>query len=1063
MSSGVAEGAAAGPAAPTGAVVAGRWDLRLGTVGYAVLLAACAALSLTWLTVGAVVAVAAHAPAVTASLAAAADGGSRWARGVLDAVPRSEPVGQAVLDYGFSLLTLAVALALPAVRARSWSLRLLVLAMIGSAGAFNLQAHAAAVAVQSATGLTLGGLHQVLLHGVACAAYVVALLVFPSGRDIRPDAGVARSAVVGAGVGSLLLVGFGTALLPHTVSCVLFFGFLVPLVGLTALPRRIRRGPTAAERTRARFLFSVLVAAIAVAIVLALITLLLWSIGWTGLLLVDPTAQAGPAGHAEPTALLFWFARLACVAIAAGALVAMRSGGLWTAERHFSRGLVAALVAALVGGGYIVVRAVVEFALGSDALVAAVLATVLAAAVLLPVHVRTEQLVDRLLYGTRPTPYSVLARIAALSRATATDAPDLAGVAEAVGRGLGATTARLTVVRPGLRDRTYTWSEPGVQAPDALVEVPVRYGPERIGTVAVDRAAVAGVHVQRQRLLEEIADSLGAVLQASRTGIELERQLRAVLAHANAIAVSRRAVVAEMDGERRRIERDLHDGAQHHLVSLRLMLGLVEHQVSTAQLDQAADRLDAIAGQIDTTESMLAETAAGVSSPLLTEAGLVTALGTELACGHPPVELEAGDLAEGARFPSDVEAAVYFCCLEAVNNARKHAPGAAIQVRLVAGDGRLHFTVHDEGPGWGQAASSATAGRGLRNVTARMAAVGGRIEIRSARGAGTTVQGWAPLPEPEPTRAPAVASTALLDRVRSTVGTARELYHGTASAGVVRGIAERLDGPLRVAVLGAAGSGASTLVEALTADGPAASTAVFELGTPATPAADALVLLMRPGHPGDAAVFSALLDGPSPHRPARAIGVLAFHAEPAGDLGAAEYGARPEVRRLCHVVVPMSGLREIIEAAFLRRADALKARSALLALEALVRAHPPGGDDAGLRYQLDRIRGGTHELTEIDLVDALRADELELPDADRRPAERLLGADGTQARVRLALAPDAGQEEVARAAAEELARWQRRAAHPMSTNDVRVVAGALVQTCEQLLAGVGLNDGTHRL
>ena len=137
--------------------------------------------------------------------------------------------------------------------------------------------------------------------------------------------------------------------------------------------------------------------------------------------------------------------------------------------------------------------------------------------------------------------------------------------------------------------------------------------------------------------------------------------------------MSRRAVVAEMDWERRRIERDLHDGAQHHLVSLRLALGLVEHQVSTAQLDPARSRLTQIADQIEVAEEILAETAKGVSSPLLAELGLVRALRQELGGGQPPVPVDAAGVDEEQGIPADVQAAVYFCCLEAVNNARKHA------------------------------------------------------------------------------------------------------------------------------------------------------------------------------------------------------------------------------------------------------------------------------------------------------------------------------------------------------------------------------------------------------
>ncbi|MFC7658318.1 sensor histidine kinase [Pseudonocardia benzenivorans] len=447
---------------------------------------------------------------------------------------------------------------------------------------------------------------------------------------------------------------------------------------------------------------------------------------------MDPTA--GGSGDL-PLALLFWFSRLACVAIAGAVLIALRTGGLQNAERWFSRGLVVALDTAVIGGGYVLVHTVVALLVGGPGatLWSAVAACTVAAVAFLPVHVAAERIVDRLLYGTRPTPYSVLAGIAALSRSTAADAPDLARVAEAVGRGLGATTCRLTVVRPGLRDRTYSWAEPGVHVADDLTEVAVRHGEERIGTIAVDRAAVAGLGAQRQSLLTDIADSLGAVLQASRYGIELERQLRAALAHAGEIAVSRRAAVAEMDGERRRIERDLHDGAQHHLVSLRLSLGLVEHLVKAGKFDQARERLDQVVEQIRTAESILAETATGVVSPLLSEHGLVGGLASELGGGSPPVAVEAPGLA-GVRFPADVEAAVWFCCLEGVNNARKYAGGAPVVVRLAVQGGSLRFLVRDEGPGFDQTAAQGGANRGMRNLVARISSVGGRIEVRSRPG-----------------------------------------------------------------------------------------------------------------------------------------------------------------------------------------------------------------------------------------------------------------------------------------------------------------------------------------
>ncbi|OZM79322.1 ATP-binding protein [Pseudonocardia sp. MH-G8] len=1115
-------------------------------LAYAVCLLVSAVLSLAALVLGVVGWILSADPS---GVAAAAAAGDPWAHGVLAAAQTGGPAVQRALDLGLSVLSLVVAGALFAGKDGTWSTRLLALAMVGSAGAFDLQAHAAAMGVETALGLQIGLLHQLVFQGVPGVAYILALLLFPPEREPRP-ARSARVLLVLACAGTLLLVGL-TSPLPHAVSGVLLLGFLGPVVGVLVLPRQIREAPTATARTQARLLFSVVAVASAIAIVLAVITLLMWSTGWGGLLLLEhPTIGA----HGEPTALLYWFSRVASIAIAAAAFVATRRAGLWNAERLFSRGLAAGLTAALVGGGYVLVRSAAGLLVGDGALVA----TVLAALALRPAYVRAERWTDQLLFGSRPTPYSVLAGVTALSRVTATsDAPDLARVAEAVGRGLGAATCRLTVTRPGLRDRSYTWTDGAQPGPDELVEVVVRHGTEAIGTLAVDYAAVAGLEWQRRHLLEDVAESLGAVLQASRYGIELERQLRAALAHASEIAASRRAVVAEMDRERRRIERDLHDGAQHHLVSLRLSLGLVEHQVSTARFDEARERLEQVAGQIDVAESVLAETATGVSSPLLAQVGLVGALEKELAGGQPPVAVDASAIDHDGRFPQDVESAVYFCCLEAVNNARKHAPGAPIRVRLHTEPGRLCFSVQDDGPGWDAGRAVASPGRGLRNVTTRVSAVGGRIEVRSAPGRGTAVAGSVPVADAgalRPRAAPDAAGEAtagLVDQVREAVREARERYGGTEHLGAVRALAERLDAPLRVGVYG---DGSAALVPVLAApdeDGQPGAAVLVDAA--ASPPGDAFVVVL-PRRDGE--VEPPDRSGvPARHRPAHAIGALVVDdpVDEPGQRAAVASAARREVRRLCHVVVPVapefakagarlsdeqyrilqslagadgldpqdvpagalavavvagdgarpvmpaasatptgvpsrpvpfgqavvrfavaeirSGrapsrealaaalveaggvprLRELLAQRLACRAEGLKARAVLMALEDLVRRVPPPAGGEGLRYRLDRTRARAHELAELDVVDALRAGELDVPDAERDTVERLLGAAGTDPRTRLGLVAGATQREVAQAAGEELARWRRLAEHPLPGVDVRRTADVVVRACERVL------------
>jgi signal transduction histidine kinase len=936
---------------------------RILTVAYWALFAACGVVAVGSLAVGGIVAIATHSSGMSATFAAAASDGSSWARGILAASPRSEPPGQALLDYAFSVLNFTVAVILLGVGGRSWVIRLLALGLIGSAGAFNLQADTAELAVQTATGQSIAGLHDALLHVAACAAYLLALLLFPAGRcDSGPSSGRRRHLVVIAYGGIFGAIGLGTTLLPYAISSVLFFGLLVPIVGLLALPRRIRRGATAEQRTQARLLFSVLAAAFCAFAVLCIVTLLLRHLNEPGLTVVDPTAElTRPLADVPVSAPLFWFSRLGSAAIAVALLIAARRNRLWSAERLFSRGLATTLVVVLVGGTFVVVRALSVRLTGSQPAIPAVLATVVIALLFLPLYVQAERLVDRLLYGSRPTPYSVLADLTSRSHITSAETPDLAGVAEAIARGLGASSCRLTVIRPGMQDRTYAWVDGDVAAgTDELLTLPIRMGGETIGTIAVDRAALAGLHTQRRHLLEDIADSLGAILQLSRLEIELERQLRAALAHAEEIAVSRRQAVSEMDSERRTIERNLHDGAQHHLVSLRMALGLIEHELACGQFDQARERLGQLATQIDTAETILADTARGVSSIMLSERGLVAALNAELSGAHPPIVVTSSDALSGVRFPSEVETAVYFCCLEAVNNARKHAPGAAVEVGLREAQSTLHFTVRDKGPGFtsqtdGTGGGPGPGGRGLRNVTARITAVGGKVLIRSVPGAGTTIEGSVPLPRDARPAATVecVALTEvrtrlteqpLLDQVRAVAREAQKLYHGSAESGRLRAVQALLDEPLQ---------------------------------------------------PGMTRV---------------------------GDI---------------------------------RRAETIKAHSALQALDAVVRSSPLGGDRSiRLRYHLEQVRSEAHELAEIDLLDELQSGVLPLTFDERQVAEELLGAAGTEPRARFGLGANADNGEVRQAAGQQLVRWKLRAAHPATTRTVRDAAEVLVRTCEKVLAQV---------
>jgi signal transduction histidine kinase len=203
------------------------------------------------------------------------------------------------------------------------------------------------------------------------------------------------------------------------------------------------------------------------------------------------------------------------------------------------------------------------------------------------------------------------------------------------------------------------------------------------------------------------------------------------------LKASRRRLVGVADEERRRLERDLHDGAQAQLVAVTLRLRALATGLPN---DRAAD-LEDVREQVTGTMATLRDLARGVFPPQLAQAGVGAALRAHLAKTGSTARL-ADRVPQGVRGSREVEAALWFCVLEALQNAAKHA-GADVVVELSVDDGRLRAEVRDGGPGFDPAAASP--GSGLTNMADRMAAVDGTCEIRSAPGCGTRVMASAPL------------------------------------------------------------------------------------------------------------------------------------------------------------------------------------------------------------------------------------------------------------------------------------------------------------------------------
>ena len=216
---------------------------------------------------------------------------------------------------------------------------------------------------------------------------------------------------------------------------------------------------------------------------------------------------------------------------------------------------------------------------------------------------------------------------------------------------------------------------------------------------------------------------------------DLRRQARELRA-------SRARIVAAAHAERLRIERDLHDGAQQHLTSLSVRLLMAAKLAG--EDPELASLLEQLGAEVSDTAKELRGLAHGIYPPLLRANGLADALFTAASRSVLPATVQAGSL---GRYPAEVEAAVYFCCLEAMQNACKHAgERAAIRLRLREEAGTLTFEVTDDGAGFD--ASRRGLGAGLLNMADRIGAFGGHLRVDSAPGQGTRVTGTVPLPAP---------------------------------------------------------------------------------------------------------------------------------------------------------------------------------------------------------------------------------------------------------------------------------------------------------------------------
>jgi signal transduction histidine kinase len=259
----------------------------------------------------------------------------------------------------------------------------------------------------------------------------------------------------------------------------------------------------------------------------------------------------------------------------------------------------------------------------------------------------------------------------------------------------------------------------------------------------IDREGRPMAAVVHSEQLEESPELIRAVVTTSMLIYEnaaLEAELRSAIRE---LRSSRSRVVKAGDLERRRIERDLHDGAQQRLISLGIKLKATSEAADGDAVLQR--RIAGLCTEVDRALGEIRGLAHGIFPALLADLGLIPAL--RAAARNSPLSVRVAPVLSRRRYPPDLEAAVYFCCLEALQNAGKYAgPQARVSVSLVEAGPNLRFNVRDDGCGFDPATVSQ--GDGMVGMRDRLGAIGGALRVTSSPGAGTEISGTVPFGVP---------------------------------------------------------------------------------------------------------------------------------------------------------------------------------------------------------------------------------------------------------------------------------------------------------------------------
>jgi hypothetical protein len=446
------------------------------------------------------------------------------------------------------------------------------------------------------------------------------------------------------------------------------------------------------------------------------------------------------------------------LAFPGAAAVAILKYRLYDIDLIINKSVVFAVLAVFITGVYVGIVVGIGNLLGSAGqpnLTLSIVATAIVAVAFQPVRDRVQRFANRLVYGKRATPYEVLSQFSERVGGVYSSEDVLPRMASLLGEATGASRADVWICLEGQIVPAAAWPATDGPIPAALAItgqvlpvvpgvsriVPVRHQGELLGALSINKRPGEALTPVEEKLLTDLAAQAGLVLRNVRLTVELQARLRESSARAGELRAARQRLVFAGNFARSQLERNIQAATEPRLLSI---AGRIAGARQLVQRDGAgaATVLGQLTDEANETLELLRDLARGIYPPLLIDQGAVAALQAYLKKARVPVQLDTDREFATNRFDEQVEGAVYFCCVEALQNVAQHAGAAPTVVWLSATDGRVAFSITDSGPGFEQ--RQGEPGPGLQTMTDRVRALGGGLEVRSARGAGTTVEGWIP-------------------------------------------------------------------------------------------------------------------------------------------------------------------------------------------------------------------------------------------------------------------------------------------------------------------------------